>query len=82
MVDEVVVDEVVVDEVVVTKEEIEQHYSAMMDSVKLLEDGIPENFTDEDWVDTVSRNKEHIKLMLSKDFWTTESMTRANTVIK
>ena len=26
------------------------------------------------WADTVARNKEHLKIMLAKDFWTTEDL--------
>ncbi len=36
---------------------------------------------DTDWADTVSRNKEHLELMLAKDFWTDEDMTAVNTAI-
>jgi len=57
-----------------TQEEIAQHYSAAMDSVNLLNAGKPEGMTDEDWADCVSRNKEHLKIMLAKDFWTTEDL--------
>jgi len=28
-----------------------------------------------DWTDTLARNKEHLTLMLAKDYWTTEDMT-------
>jgi hypothetical protein len=31
--------------------------------------------TDEDWADTVKRNKEHLEIMVAKDFWTTEDLT-------
>ena len=60
-----------------TVEEIAQHYSAMGDSVNLINAGKPVNMSDDDWADTVSRNKEHLSLMLAKDFWTTEDMTAA-----
>jgi len=60
-----------------TVEEIAQHYSAMGDSVDLINAGKPANESDADWADTVSRNKEHLSLMLAKDFWTTEDMTAA-----
>ena len=59
----------------VTVEEIAQHYSAMGDSVNLINAGKPVNMSDTDWADTVSRNKEHLSLMLAKDFWTTEDMS-------
>ena len=57
-----------------TAEEIARHYSAAMDSVNLINAGQPEGMTAEDWADTVSRNKEHLKIMLAKDFWTTENL--------
>jgi len=59
----------------ITKEQIAQHYKACMDSVNLLNAGKPEDMTAEDWADTVKRNKEHLKIMLAKDFWTTEDLT-------
>ena len=57
-----------------TAEEIARHYSAAMDSVNLINAGQPERMSDEDWADTVKRNKEHLKIMLAKDFWTTEDL--------
>jgi hypothetical protein len=56
-------------------EQIAKHYSAAMDSVNLINGGKPEGTTDEDWAVTVTRNKEHLKIMLAKDFWTTEDLT-------
>lgn len=56
-------------------EEIARHYSAAMDSVNLINSGKPDGMTDEDWADCVARNKEHLKIMLAKDFWTTEDLT-------
>jgi hypothetical protein len=58
-----------------TAEEIAQHYSAAMDSVNLINGSKPERMTDAEWVDCLSRNKEHLKIMLAKDFWTTEDLT-------
>ena len=58
-----------------TAEEIARHYSAAMDSVNLINAGKPEGMTDEDWADTVARNKEHLNIMLAKDFWTDEDLT-------
>jgi len=62
-----------------TPEQIAQHYSAAMDSVNLINAGQPELMSDEDWADTVARNKEHLKIMLAKDFWTTEDLTPLQT---
>ena len=57
-----------------TAEEIAQHYSAAMDSVNLIKAGKPEDMTDEDWADCLARNKDHLKIMIAKDFWTTEDL--------
>jgi hypothetical protein len=51
-----------------TAEEIARHYSAAMDSVNLINNGKPEDMTDEDWADTLKRNVEHLEIMVSKDF--------------
>ena len=64
-----------------TAEEIAQHYTAMGHSVDLLNAGQPEGMSDEDWAGTVQRNVDHLKLMVEKDFWTTEDMTATNAAI-
>ena len=64
-----------------TAEEISQHYSAMGDSVDLINAGQPEDMSAEDWADTKSRNQEHLVLMLAKDFWTNEDMTAVTAAI-
>ena len=58
-----------------TAESIAQHYKAAMDSVNLINGPKPEYFTEEEWVDCLARNKEHLKIMLAKDYWTTEDLT-------
>jgi len=58
-----------------TPEEIQRHFNAAMDSVNLINAGQPEGITDEDWADTVSRNVEHLQIMLDKTYWTTEDLT-------
>ena len=55
-------------------EEIARHYSAAMDSVNLINGEQPEGMEDAEWADTVARNKEHLNIMLAKDFWTTEDL--------
>ena len=57
-----------------TAAEIAQHYKAAMDSVNLINGGKPEGMKDEDWADCVKRNKEHLNIMLAKDFWTNEDL--------
>jgi len=59
----------------ITQEQIAQHYSAAMDSVNLINAGQPEGMTAEDWADCLTRNKEHLKIMLAKDYWTTEDLS-------
>ena len=62
-----------------TAEQIARHLSAAMDSVNLINAGKPEGMTDADWTDCLDRNREHLKIMLAKDFWTTEDLTPLRT---
>ena len=48
------------------EQEVQKSYDAAMDSVRLLEAGKPEDMTDEDWADTVKRNKEHLSIQIAK----------------
>ena len=57
------------------EEQIAKSYAACMDSVNLLNAGQPEQMTDEEWLATVARNKEHLQIMLAKDFWTDEDLS-------
>jgi hypothetical protein len=52
-----------------TPEDIQRHYDAAMDSVNLLNAGKPEGMDDQEWVDCVQRNVDHLRLMVAKDFW-------------
>lgn len=70
------------EEVKITAEQIAQHYKAALDSVALLEAGKPEDMSEEEWADTVKRNKEHLKIMLAKDFWTTEDLKPLQDAVK
>jgi hypothetical protein len=63
----------------ITQEQIAQHYKAAMDSVNLINAGQPEGMTAEDWANCLARNKEHLKIMLAKDYWTTENLTPLRT---
>ena len=61
-----------------TSEEIAQHYSALGDSVNLINEytsSPPSDLSADEVADAISRNKEHLVIMLAKDFWTTEDMT-------
>ena len=68
-----------------TAEQIAQNYSAMGDSVALINDviaGTENIFTSiEDKQDCVDRNVAHLELMVAKDYWTTEDMTAVNAAI-
>lgn len=57
-----------------TPEQIQRHFNAAMDSVNLINGGKPEYMTDADWADCLSRNKEHLKIMLAKTYWTNENL--------
>ena len=58
-----------------TPEQIASHYSAAMDSVNLINAGKPEGMDDAEWADCLSRNKEHLRIMLAKTFWTNQNLT-------
>jgi hypothetical protein len=58
----------------ITQEQIAQNYKAALDSVALIQAGKPEKMEDSEWQDCLARNKEHLKIMLAKDYWTTEDL--------
>ena len=66
-------------ETTITAEQIAKNYSACMDSVNLINGTKPEGMTAEDWADCLARNKAHLKIMLAKDYWTTEDLTPLTT---
>ena len=67
-----------------TEEEIAQDYSAMLDSVNLIDEmrtNPPVEMTNEEVADCISRNVEHLELMVAKDYWTDEDMTEVKAAI-
>ena len=68
-----------------TAEEVAQHYTAMGHSVDLINDIVAGNQDDNmeaaDLQDTVTRNVDHLEIMLAKDFWTSEDMSAANAAV-
>lgn len=58
-----------------TAEQIQKHFDAAMDSVNLINSGQPEGMDDAEWADTFKRNKEHLRIMVAKDWWTTEDLS-------
>ena len=69
----------------ITSEQIAQNYSAMGDSVDLINAIIAgDTMADDDASDRqdcVDRNVEHLELMVAKDYWTGEDMTAVNAAI-
>lgn len=64
-----------------TAEEIAGHYSAAMDSVNLINALMAQESRTTDEQDTVSRNVEHLEIMVAKDYWTTEDLAPLNSAI-
>jgi hypothetical protein len=65
------------------EQEVQRSYDAAMDSVDLLNAGQPEKMTDEDWADTVKRNKEHLEIQLAKgDFYAGYDLTPFENAVK
>jgi hypothetical protein len=60
-------------------QQIAKYYSACMDSVNFINAGKPERYTDEEWAAALKRNKDHLVIMLAKDYWTTEDLTPLRT---
>ena len=65
----------------ITAEEIANHYSAAMDSVNLINRLVAQSSLTQEEQDTVSRNVEHLQIMVAKDYWTTEDLTPFNDAI-
>lgn len=64
-----------------TAAEIAQHYSAAMDSVNLINELMALDSRDTEQTGTVSRNVEHLQIMVAKDYWTTEDLAPLNAAI-
>jgi len=68
-----------------TAEQIAQHHTAMGHSVDLINAIVAGDYDEtmdaDERADCVSRNVEHLEIMIAKDFWTTEDMTDAEDAI-
>ena len=64
-----------------TAAEIAQHYSAAGDSVTLINELVALSERNDEQVDTVRRNVEHLEIMVAKDYWTTEDLAPFNAAI-
>jgi hypothetical protein len=60
-------------------EEIARHYSAMLDSVNLINSLVPT--TDADDLDTLDRNVRHLEQMLLNDWWAGHDLAPINDAI-
>ena len=69
------------DEITYTAEEIAKHYSAALDSVTVISDLMALDSRNEAQTDTLTRNVDHLKLMVAKDYWTTEDLTPLSNAI-
>jgi hypothetical protein len=62
------------------EQEVQRSYNAAMDSVNLLNAGKPELMTDEDWADTIKRNKDHLAIQIAKgDYYAGYDLTPLRT---
>jgi hypothetical protein len=64
-----------------TAEQITQNYSASLDSVTVITELMALDTRDAEQTATVARNVEHLELMVTKDYWTTEDLAPLNAAI-
>jgi hypothetical protein len=65
----------------ITAEQIAKHYSAALDSCNLINAGQPEDMTDAEWADCLSRNVAHLEIMVAKTYWTDQDLSPLNSAI-
>jgi hypothetical protein len=61
-----------------TTEELEKHFSALTDSVNLINVLVEANNKTDENKDSVKRNYEHIEIMLAKDFIAADSRDKSS----
>jgi hypothetical protein len=66
----------------VTPEQVAKHYSAALDSVALIEAGQPEGMEDAEWADMLKRNRDHLEIMIAKDFMQDQDLAPLKAAIK
>lgn len=69
------------EEQTISEEQIAANYAAMLHSVDLINGSKPSWMSDDAWNDMVETNKEHLRTMVEKDYWTDEDMTSVNEAI-
>lgn len=65
----------------INADEIARHYGAMLDSLMMIERLQASEDDEEDTREVIERNKEHLKLMLGKPFWTDQDMTAIEAIV-
>ena len=65
----------------ITEEQIAKNYAAMLDSVNFINGSKLSSMSDDMWNEMVENNKEHLRIMVAKDYWTSENMTSVNAAI-
>ena len=55
-----------------TAEQIQANYDAALDSVTLINDLMALDSRDDEQIDAVARNVEHLQIMVAKTFWTSD----------
>lgn len=68
-------------EPILSPAQIDQQYTSTMDSVNLINALIAQAVKTADDYDTIERNVRHVKIMLSKTFWTTHDTAPFNSAI-
>tara|TARA_R110001632_G_scaffold83170_2_gene184283 strand:+ start:2767 stop:2988 length:222 start_codon:yes stop_codon:yes gene_type:complete len=66
---------------IITEDEVQQNYNAAMDSVNLINSGKADEMDQAEWDETVARNVAHLKIMVNKDYWTTQDLAPLNDAI-
>ena len=64
-----------------TAEEIARHFSAAMDSVQLINELNKKETPTDAEKDTISRNKEHLRIMISRGWFTDEQIQALQAVL-
>ena len=64
-----------------TAADIAQHYAAAGDSVTLINELVALSERNDEQVDTVRRNVDHLEIMVAKAYWTTEDLAPFNSAI-
>ena len=65
----------------ITPQEIAKNYTDAGDSVTLINELVALSKRDDEQVNTVRRNVEHLQIMVAKDYWTTEDLAPFNAAI-